>query len=244
MTMFPEGVSTPEGKVKGSFSKSPGAINEQIKRDRAAESVKLKASEDAEREKLARENKGGDDDAESEQPSILPKHVDSAVYGKLTFEAYREKYLSVFEQVRDKVHLTKGYVEFNTEISGQKISLSSLTKGQQRFVNYIARGDAAMTKMPSLDEQEEFGRWFLLMSITSAGAKDVRLPKPPRVSSSDFEKDKTDRTIREYLDNKQVESKLTWLDDLAQEIYQHLFNVVTDLLTAVFLAVREDILNP
>lgn len=242
MTMFPESVSTPDGKVKGSFSKSPAAVNEQIKRDRADAAVKAKDLEDKERDRLAKENV--EKEAVEEQPSVLPKFVDSAVFGRLTFDHFREKYLTVFEQIRDKVHLTKGAVDFNTEISGQKISLSSLTKGQQRFVNYIARGDASMSRMPSLDEQEEFGRWFLLVSITTAGAKDVRLPKPPRISSSEFEKDRTDKAIEEYLKNEKVLSKLDWLDDLANEVYQHLFNVVTDLMTAVFLAVREDILNP
>lgn len=243
MTMFPESVSTPDGKVKGSFSKSPNAVNEQIKRDRADAAVKAKELEDKERDRLASENTGKAEEV-GEQPSTLPKFVDSAVYGRLTFDHFKEKYLTIFEQIRDKVHLTKGAVDFHTEISGQKISLSSLTKGQQRFVNYIARGDASMTRMPSLDEQEEFGRWFLLVSITAAGATDVRLPKPPRISSSEFEKESTDKAIEDYLKNEKVRSKLVWLDDLANEVYQHLFNVVTDLMTAVYLAVREDILNP
>lgn len=243
MTMFPESVSTPDGKVKGSFSKSPNAVNEQIKRDRAEAAMQAKADEEKERDKVAKES-GNQEAGEGEQPATLPKFVDSAVYGRLTFEHFRDKYLSVFEQVRDKVHLTKGYVEFTTEVGGQKISLSSLTKGQQRFVNYISRGDAAMTKMPSLDEQEEFGRWFMLMAVTTAGAKDIRLPKPPRISSSDFEKEATDKAVQEYLKNEKVQSKLNWLDDMANEVHQHLFNLTTDLLTAVFLAVREDILNP
>ena len=242
--MFPESVSTPEGKVKGSFSQSPGNVNEQIKRDRAAEAVKAKAKEDAERSKLAAENTPGDKDGDGELPLALPKFVDSSVHGRLSFENYRKKYEAVFDQVRDKVHLTKGHVELQTEISGQKISLSSLTKGQQRFVNYIARGDASMAKMPSIDEQDEFGRWFLLMAITTTGAKDVRLPRPPRISSSAFGKDQTESDIKEYLANEQVKSKLEWLDDLSHEVYQHMFNVVTDLMTAVFLAVREDLINP
>lgn len=241
--MFPDGVSTPSGKMKGSFGKSPGAVNDEIKRERAEATVAAKEREEKEREKVADTNKNGES-AENKATPILPETVDSAVYGTLKFEDFKEKYESVFDQVRDKVHLTKGYVEFETELGGQKIALSSLTKGQQRFVNFVARGDASMTKMPSLDEQEEFGRWFLLMAITKAGAKDVRLPKPPRISSSDFEKDKTEDAVKAYLEDKQVESKLTWLDDLANEVYQHLFNIVTDLMTAVFLAVREDVLNP
>jgi len=242
--MLPESVSTPEGKVKGSFSQSPANVNEQIKRDRAAEAVKAKATEDAERNKLAADNTPGDAETDGELPLALPKFVESSVHGRLSFENYRKKYETVFDQIRDKVHLTKGYVELKIEISGQKISLSSLTKGQQRFVNFIARGDASMAKMPSVDEQDEFGRWFLLMAITSAGAKDVRLPKPPRISSSAFGKDQTEVDIKAYLADEQVKSKLEWLDDLSHEVYQHLFNVVTDLMTAVFLAVREDLLNP
>lgn len=244
MTQFPESVSTPDGKVKGSFSHSPSAVQEKIRRDRAAEALKAKNAEDAERERLARENRTDETAEEGEQPFSLPKLVDSSVYGKLSFEHFKEKYKSIFDQVRDKVHLTKGCVEFEVTVSGQKISLSSLTKGQQRFVNFISRGDSSTSRLPSVNDQEEFGNWFLLMAITAAGSQDIRLPRTPRISSSEFERERTDEEVTAFLANEKVQSKLNWLDDMANEVYQQLYNVATDIITATFLAVREDIVNP
>lgn len=239
--MLPKNVNTPEGVMKGSMA-SPSKIEQQINKDREAEA----AAHDQKTKESAESLREGESPAqEKESPFELPKLVDSVVYGRIKFEKFREHYAPVFEAVRDKVHLTAGRVTFKTTMTGgMKISLSSLSKREHRFVNYISRGESSIFKQMTTGDQEELGRWLLVLSLRQYGQSDLSVPPPPPIYTSGPLAEDLETSIKKYLKDEVVQKKLEWVDNLANEVFVYLFNAITDVFTALYLAIQEDMENP
>ncbi len=228
-------------KAKGSFV-SPAKVESDLSGKRMEAAA---AKEKAERATASSDSAETDDTAkEAREAAGLPDTILSAVDNReMPFLEFRGKYKAIFDQVQDKVHLSRGCVSFKTTVArGQTVGITTLSSGQQKIVHHLSK--ATKTGLSTGVVQDEFYRWTLLFSLVEYGAQNVSVPKPPRVFSSGPLADKSEEALLEYLNNTEVVEKLERLDDISAMVHSEIVNVAIDVMTAGSLAIREDMVNP
>lgn len=219
---------------KGSFA-SREKIEEKIRQDRA-EAQSTDAEDSASTEST-------EETAKEREEAGLPEKVMCGAEGKeIAFDEFRVMYTPIFDAIRDKVHLSRGWVDYGTQVAGQRVRIRTLTTGEQKFVSYMSK--ATNSGFSSSVDQDEFYRWSLMFSLTDYGAQNVSVSSPPRVFSNGPLSDPSADEAEEYTKKELVSAKLKLLDDMPYAVYDRLIGVMVDVFFATQLAIREDMVNP
>jgi len=234
-----------KGKASAGSFQSKEKIEEQIRRDRTEQAAKA-----AQNERLKEEAESEGEEKKEDSPTAIPKKVPCAVHGKeIPFEKFRKRYEDVFDQVKDKVHLSRGCVEFSASVGGgQRIKVKTLSSGEQKFVSHMSK--ATNSGFSKAVDQDEFYRWTLIFALIQYGTQNVSVAAPPRVFSSGPFQEKSEEDVEAYLGLGEIESdskvreKLDLIDSLPQMVYNEITGIVVDVMQATSLAIQEDVVNP
>lgn len=213
--------------------KSPGSF---VSKDKIVEAVQAqKTAEEINRTQTDVEKEKADaaDKARIEEiDRLLPKRVLSS-HGEISYETFKGIYASIWEQVKEKEHLSIGFCTFKGEaLPGVIVTLRTLRTRENR---------AIIRWMPSVDpgggilnqEADAYYRSIrLALALTNFDGNE--LPPLPEISPTDPDS---------WIKHPTVVQKVDWLDKLPEEVVFHLGSVLADVTNAFRLALRENLKN-
>lgn len=223
MSEAPKGISI---KPPGSFV-SKEKITEVISSAKAAEEIN-KAQDEAEKSRAEAEEKKRIEEIEK----LLPARVFSS-HGAMSYAAFKGLYGAVWEQVKNKDHLSVGYCTFSAELIPN-------VQGVMRTLR-ASENRASLRWMPEMDD-----RGIPVNQAADAFYRNVRLTlgliefdgrrlmEVPALVPGEEE---------QWLDHAVVQQKLAWIDGLPEEVVFELGGVMADLTNAYRLALRENLKN-
>lgn len=213
---------------KGSFVPA-AAIQDKIEAHKAATQIN-QASTDADKAK---------DDAKEvarlkEIDDLLPKEVFCSV-GKLSFDTFRQRYKTVWEQVANKDHLARGHCVFTHEIAPSvKVIYRTLRGNEMRFLSRMAPSTSAtVDRVKFSDEGYQFRLMRVILGVTEWDSRALSpLPIPTLA----------DR-VEDWLVLPDVSARMKMFEGLPEELLDLMAGILSDVSNAYHYALQENLKN-
>jgi len=183
--------------------------------------------------------------AESEKKSrldaidkLLPSDV-NASFGNLPFNIFKERFQTVWDQVAEKTHLSRGYCDYSFEAAPNlQVTIRSLKSGEMKFLRrFTPATNPSEDAATYMDEDTLFCNVRFAIAVSNFDGNhlpSISVPKRRLLTKED-----TDA----WLDDPDVRSRLDWVDDLPEELKDFIAGVFVDLTIAYRFALQENLKN-
>jgi len=161
-------------------------------------------------------------DLKEKVQAMLPKQV-VCVVGTVSYDAFKKRYASVYEQVSSKEYLLSGRVTYRLQLGSFEYVLRSL-KSRERNELAALQTDANIVN-------PEYTR-----AVLAAGIESIAGQKFPAVKLQIGGYD-------DWIKSAHVKKVIDWLDEADETLVELLMGVHLDMQTAKMLALREDLKN-
>ena len=169
---------------------------------------------------------------------LLPPDV-SASFGELPYAIFKERYQTVWNQVSEKTHLTRGWCDYTFEAAPNlQATIRTLKSKEMKFLRrFTPTTDPAENPAAYMDEDSLFRNARFEIAVTTfAGTHRpaVEIPKK-RVH--------TEKDVEEWMNSKPVADRFDWVGDLPEELTDTIAGIFMDLSLAYRFALQENLKN-
>lgn len=213
---------------KGSFV-SASEIRDKIDAQQAAVQI-AQGQTDAEKEKIAAQEAA----RLKEIDELLPKELICSV-GRMSFDTFKRRYKTIWDQVSSKDHLARGYCIFEHEAApGVKTSYKTMRSVEMRLLSRVSPTTPAATDpIKYADEGYQYRLVRVAMGVLEWDGRQLApLPLP---GSSD--------PVGAWLALPDVAARLKMFENLGDELLDLLLGTLNDVTNAYRLALQENLKN-
>jgi hypothetical protein len=169
---------------------------------------------------------------------LLPKEV-NASFGEVPFEFFKERFQTVWTQIAEKTHLTRGFCTYTFDVApGLSVTIRTLKSGEMKFLRrFTPTTDPAENPAQYMDEDSLFRNVRFVIAVTEFDGNpmpDIEIPKKRLLKDEDLE---------EWLGTKAVADRFDWVDDLPEELTDAVAGTFVDLSIAYRNALQENLKN-
>ena len=204
--------------MAGSFGPTREMLDNQLRDAKAAEAVEKVRKE--EEDKKARED-----------IVKLPEEVISDIFGKLTYDEFKERYKSVWEQVTDKDHLITGRIQYTTKILKTELVVQSMSRREQTAIALFDPLFGVSTTQTS-EVKRDLGAYRVIIQTVRLG--DTVFPKVPLTSENRVT----------WAADPVVKQQYDYILDVDPIFFNYILSVLNDVDQAKQLALLENLRNP
>jgi hypothetical protein len=170
--------------------------------------------------------------------NLLPKEVGSS-FGEVSYAMFKERYETVWTQVADKMHLSRGFCIYEWEVAPDvSVMIRTLKTGEMKFLRrFTPVTDPAEDPAKYLDEDALFRNARFVIAVTRFDGQelpDVDVPKA-RILTQDI--------VTAWMNDTPVSDRFDWVYDIPEELGDKIAGVFVDLSIAYRFALQENLKN-
>jgi hypothetical protein len=213
--------------MSGSFKPASAIQKTVASRAKAEELQKLQASTAA---PTAEEAKVQELKEKAEEINdLLPKEVDT-VFGLLKYDAFKERFAGVYQQVTDKDHLISGRISCTFTIAGMKVTLRSLrVRERAALIPLLGNPGADLTAFSQ--KESKYRLALLTLTLSEIGGHTI-----PEIKL-------TAETLDSWLANTTVMQTMDFISDMDETFVGLLMQLYGNMALAKQYALMESLKN-
>lgn len=195
----------------------------------SVESAQKKQSEEA--EELKKQLR------ERQIDSLLPKFVFSAFSDteEMAFDLFKDIYSTVWDQVKDKTHLARGYVDFSIVVHGAPITVRTFKSGESRALQLL---------VPPPDMgRTDYGAYLAAETQYRNARLILGLMEYDGTRLGDTGQELVKLGAKAWLKDEIVEGRLKVIDSMPEIMVEAISGILSDVTWAYRYATRENLKN-
>lgn len=202
-------------------------VENAIRANQAKDQI-TRSQDDAEASRAEEEEKKKD----AEIDALLPEFLESSIFGRISYRTFKKAYESIWEQISDKTHLARGYCVHSAKPEpGLEISFRTMRSNETAYLNTLVA--KAEDYGDFVGEELKYRSARLAVAITGFGEMDL----------PDLGEALSKSGLKEWYEVDAVQSRLEWLGKLPEELVNSMSGILTDIVVAYRLAIRENLKN-
>lgn len=210
-------------------------------RDRASSDRDERATAEAAAKAAADKEKADADRKKQSEPPVVVHR--SVIHDDMTVEDLEKHFKPIFDQVKDKTYLLRGFVTHETKVGASVLSLRSLRKGEHRVIALLSEGEVDSMGVQQF-YPDDMHRWSIIFSLAAFGQQTFDPLPVPSVGSSKRFVTSTEKQLTALLDSDEMKKRVALVDSWGIPVYQLVLSNFIDMTAAYQQAILRDLKNP
>jgi len=169
---------------------------------------------------------------------LLPDEV-AASFGDLPYAIFKERFQTIWDQVAEKLHLSRCYCTYTFEPSpNTSVTIRTLRSKEMKFLRrFTPVTDPADSPAQYMDEDSVFRYVRFVIGVTEYDGNEmpeVTLPKKRLLTPEDMEA---------WMEDKYVSDRLDFFEDQPEELSDRIAGAFMDVSMAYRYALQENLKN-